>query len=170
MLTGKCYEELYDNFKWEIPNHYNIGIDVCDKWANDKNRLALIYVDAHGNDQNYSFWELKNLSNKLANTLRAKGIDRKDRVGILLPQCPETLISHIAIYKLGAVALQLLTPFGPDALEYRLYDSEAKAIITDKENLLKINEIRDHLPHLELIFIVACPPDFEFESSFRKHD
>lgn len=154
MLTGKSYRELYDNFKWQIPNHYNIGVDVCDKWANDKNRLALIYVDAHGNDQKYSFRELRNLSNKLANTLKAKGIDREDRVGILLSQCPETLISHLAIYKMGAVALQLLTLFGPDSLEYRLHDSEAKAIITDKENLLKINAIRDHLPHLELIIVV----------------
>ena len=86
----------------------------------DKRRLALIYIDPQGKEQKYTFRSLKNFSNQLANTLRAHGIERTDRVGILLSQRPETLISHIAVYKLGAVAVQLLTLFGPEAIEYRL--------------------------------------------------
>lgn len=153
MLKGRTYEEVYENFRWEIPEYYNVGVDVCDKWANEKHRLALIYIDKEGKDHKYSFWELKNLSNQLANALRAQGIERKDRVGILLPPCPETLLSHIAIYKLGAVAVPLLPLFGPEAVEYRLEDSEAKAVITDTENLPKILDIKDRLTNLELIMV-----------------
>ena len=41
---GKDYKELADQFKWYIPEFYNIGVDVCDKWADsDPNRLALIH-------------------------------------------------------------------------------------------------------------------------------
>ncbi len=98
MLTGKTYEEVYNNFEWEIPEYYNIGVDVCDKWAHEKDRLALIYVDPDGREQRYSFWELKNMSNQLANALKANGIEREDRVGILLSQRPETLISHVVKY------------------------------------------------------------------------
>ena len=108
MLRGKTYEEVRHNFKWEIPKYYNIGVDVCDKWADDKNRLALIYVNPHGMDREYTFRELTNISNRLANTLKAHGIKRMDRVGILLSQRPETLISHISVYKLHGHGTQLV--------------------------------------------------------------
>ena len=85
----------------------------------------------------------------MANALKAHGTQPGDRVGILLPQCPETLIAHIAVYKLGCIALPLLTLFGPMAIEYRLQDSAATAVITNSENLAKIVEIRDRLPELK---------------------
>lgn len=154
MLRGRTYEELCSNFKWEIPQYYNIGVDVCDKWSVDKTRLALIYIDPNGMEQKYTFRDLRDISNRLANALRANDIQRADRVGILLSQRPETLISHIAIYKLGAIAVQLLTLFGPDALEFRLQDSKAKAVITDNENLPKIFEIKAQLPNLKLVIVV----------------
>ena len=154
MLSGSTYDEVCRNFRWEIPAYYNIGVDVCDKWAGDRRRLALIYVDPRGETQKYTFRSLRDFSNQLANTLKAHGIERTDRVGVLLSQRPETLISHIAVYKLGAVAVQLLTLFGPEAIEYRLGDSQAKAVITDKENLSKIHEITERLPHLKLVMVV----------------
>jgi acetyl-CoA synthetase len=154
MLSGSTYDEVCRNFKWEIPEYYNIGVDVCDKWAGDRQRLALIYIDPQGKEQKYTFRSLRDISNRLANTLKANNIERTDRVGILLSQRPETLISHIAVYKLGAVAVQLLTLFGPDAIEYRLEDSQAKAVITDKENVSKIHEISERLPHLKLVMVV----------------
>ena len=154
MLRGATYEELCRNFKWEIPPYYNIGVDVCDKWADDKTRLALIYVDPCEREQKYTFRDLRDASNQLANALKANAIKSADRVGILLSQRPETLISHIAVYKLGAIAVQLLTLFGPDAVEFRLQDSRAKAVVTDKENLAKIFENKERLPRLKLIIVV----------------
>ncbi|MDI6755239.1 MAG: AMP-binding protein, partial [Thermodesulfobacteriota bacterium] len=114
------YQEVYKSFRWPIPEYYNIGVDICDKWAGERYRLALIYEDEEGKVEKFTFWDLKGLSNRLANALKAYGIERGDRVGILLPQCPETALSHIAIYKIGAIAIPLFTLFGPDALEYRL--------------------------------------------------
>jgi acetyl-CoA synthetase len=154
MLEGRTYEELRENFTWRIPPYYNIGVDVCDKWADDPHRLALIYVTPDQSEQRYTFRALKHYSNQLANALQAHGIRRLDRVGIFLPQCPETLICHIAVYKLGAIALPLLTLFGPMAIEFRLQDSEAAAVITNAENLPKLLEIRSRLPHLKLIMLI----------------
>jgi len=154
MLRGNNYEEIWTNFTWEIPEYYNIGVDVCDKWSDKKDRLALIYLDSEKKEHQYTYWQLKNLSNQLANALRAKGVKREDRVAILLPSCPETLLSHIAIYKLAAIAVPLLPLFGPQAIEYRLKDSESKAVITDTENLHKVLDIKDHLPNLEMIMVV----------------
>jgi len=150
---GETYDEVYRSFRWRIPEFYNIGVDICDKWAHQRYRLALIYEDAKGQVEKFTFWDLKKLSNKLANALRAFGIDRGDRVGILLPQCPETAISHIAVYKIGAIAIPLFTLFGTDALEYRLANSEAKGIITDGANLDKIVAIWGKLPRLKTVMV-----------------
>ena len=126
-------------------------MDICDKWARQPDRLALIYEDVSGRVERYTFADLKRLSNRLANGLKASGIGPGDRFGILLPQCPETAISHIAAYKIGAIAIPLFTLFGTDALEYRLSNSEAKGIVTDSANLPKIMEIRQNLPDLKVV-------------------
>jgi len=160
MLSKKGnYDEVYASFRWPIPEYYNIGVDVCDKWADERYRLALIYEDESGRTEKYTFWDIKRLSNRLANALQASGIARGDRVAILLPQCPETAIAHIAIYKLGAIAVPLFTLFGPDALEYRLVNSGARAIITDGANTEKVLQIRDHLPDLQLLFVTRGKPE-----------
>ncbi|MHB8828776.1 MAG: AMP-binding protein [Syntrophales bacterium] len=155
MLEGRTYDDLCRNFRWNIPETYNIGVDVCDKWADGPERLALIYVDPDEKERRYSFRDIKSLSNRLANVLKANGLEKGDRVGILLPQCPETLISHVAVYKLGGIALPLLTLFGQMAIEYRLRDSAARVLITNSENLAKIQEIRDGLKELKLVIVVG---------------
>lgn len=159
MLQKKStYNEVYEGFHWNIPEFYNIGIDVCDKWADERYRLALIYEDEGGRTEKFTFWDIKNLSNRLANALRANGVVRGDRIGILLPQCPETAIAHIAVYKLGAIAIPLFTLFGPDALEYRLMNSGTKAVVTDGTNIEKLLQIRDRLPELKIIFVTRGKP------------
>ncbi|MGQ9695855.1 MAG: hypothetical protein ACUVWV_14055 [Thermodesulfobacteriota bacterium] len=43
LIKKNTYEEVYKSFTWPIPKYYNIGVDICDKWAKDRYRLALIY-------------------------------------------------------------------------------------------------------------------------------
>ena len=150
---GKTYDEVYASFRWRVPRYLNIGVDVCDKWADERYRLALIYEDEGGRVEKYTFWDIRRLSNRLANVLKAYGIERGDRVGILLPQCPEAALSHVAVYKTGAIAIPLFTLFGPDALEYRLGNSEAKAVITDGANVEKVLAIREKLPLLKTLIV-----------------
>src|SRR3546814_720287 len=144
------YEELTARFRWQVPEHYNIGVDACDRWA-DTDRLALIHLDADGREARYSFRDLQRLSNRCANVLEAQGIEQGDRVAILLAQGVETAIAHLATYKLGAIAVPLFTLFGAEALEYRLANSGARIVITDQGGLAKLAEIRDRLPALENI-------------------
>lgn len=152
---GNTYQEVYSRFRWILPEYFNIAVEVCDRWARDQDRLALIYEDEKGKIFRYTFAALRNLSNQLANGLVHCGITRGDRVGILLPQCPETALAHLALYKIGAIAIPLFTLFGQDALEYRLNNAEARALITDPANLEKIRLIRDALPSLETILVTG---------------
>ena len=151
------YAETFDSFRWDIPERFNIGVACCDRHADGTAKPALIYEDSGNGIATLSFDDLKRASNRLANMLRGHGIGRAERVGILLPQRPETAMAHLAVYKLGAIALPLFIQFGPEALEHRLQHSGAAALITDAENLPKIEAIRDALPDLRMIFVVDGP-------------
>jgi acetyl-CoA synthetase len=147
------YTDLVRSFRWQLPEKYNIGVDVCDKWAQQEpNRLALIHIGQNGEPQEYSFGDLRRLSNQTANLLQARGVGKGDRVGILLPQAPETGYGHVAIYKLGAIAVPLFCLFEEEALAYRIADSGARAVITNSEGAAKLARIRHQLPQLHDIF------------------
>ena len=148
------YDALYSEFRWNIPERYNIGVDICDKWADGTEKPALIYETKDGEVRRYSFDALRSLSNRTANLIAAHGVRRGERVAILLPQQPETALAHIAAYKLGAIAVPLFILFGIDAIKYRLADSGARVVITDAGGAAKIAQMRDHLPQLETVFCV----------------
>jgi len=146
------YDALYRQFRWQLPATYNIGLDVCDRWAGvDPGRPAIIHLTPEGGYDEVSFGALRERSNRLAHALRAHGIARGDRVAILLPQTPEVAIIHIAVYKLAAIALPLALLFGIDAIAYRLQNSGAKALITNAQGLAKLASIRSDLPDLRLV-------------------
>ena len=136
------WEATESNFHWEIPDVFNIAEAVCDRHAEDPAKVALIHENESGTVESWTFRQIQQYANRLANAMEALGICEGDRVGIVLPQSPETGIAHIAIYKIGAVALPLANLFGPEALKYRLQDSGAKAVITDRDNREKIQEIQ----------------------------
>jgi acetyl-CoA synthetase len=136
---ARDYDALYRSFRWQVPARYNIGADVCDRWAAaEPGRIAILDVRPDGAVAEVSYGALREASNRLANVLAGRGIARGDRIAILLPQGPTVAISHIAIYKLGAVALPLAMLFGVEAIAYRLKDSGARALITNAQGLAKL--------------------------------
>ncbi len=163
MLTrAPDYDTLYRSFRWDLPARYNIGVDCCDKWAaREPDRLALIHLKGDGTTDDYSFGRLKALTDRAANAFRALGVRRGDRVAILLPQAPETAITHLAAYKLGAIAVPLFTLFGAEALEFRLQNSGAALLVTNQEGAAKVAALADHLPDLRHVVTVdGGPRDF----------
>ncbi|WP_153771433.1 acyl-CoA synthetase [Labrenzia sp. CE80] len=149
------YETLLANFSWQIPENYNIAQSVSECWAaQDPDRLAIRHVRDDGPSENWSHRALSLAANRFANALKAKGVVRGDRVALLLPQAPQTAIAHLAIYKLGAIAVPLAALFGLEALKYRLSNSGAKVLITDLAGQAKVSEIRDDVPGLELVISV----------------
>ncbi|CAN7695856.1 acyl-CoA synthetase [Caballeronia sp. LjRoot31] len=152
--AADSYETLATTFTWKVPAHYNIGVDACDKWADGSGRLALIYETREGSETRFTFDNLKALSNQFANALARAGLKRGDRVGIFLPQSPETAIAHLAIYKAGYIAVPLFQLFGVDAIQYRLADSGAAALITDHAGFEKLEQVRETLPDLKNAYCV----------------
>ncbi|CAN7427372.1 AMP-binding protein [Rhizobium rhizogenes] len=143
------YEALYRDFRWEIPAKFNIGRAVCDDWAErEPERICLEHFSPNGHHLTLSYGELRDRSAAFANALTMLGVKRGDRVALLLPQSFETVVAHVAIYKMGAIALPLALLFGAEALEYRLKVSGASVIVTNRFGLERLRPIRGHLPEL----------------------
>jgi acetyl-CoA synthetase len=156
MLTETSdYKTLYGNFRWDIPARFNIATACCDRYADGSNRVALIYVDEDGKATRTSFDEMRELSSRFANVLKADGLSRGDRVAVFLSQSLELPIVHLAAFRSGLVSVPLFTLFGEDALEFRLANSGAKAIVTDETGWEKLSKIRDRLPYLQDIYVTS---------------
>ena len=110
------------NFAGRLPATYNIGVEVCDRWAAAEPGRHCADRCAARRALRRDQLRLRCATPRTGSPmrLRAHGIGRGDRVAILLPQAPEVAAIHIAIYKLAAVALPLAILFGVDALSYRL--------------------------------------------------
>jgi acetyl-CoA synthetase len=156
MLTEAAdYDTLYGNFRWDIPARFNIATACCDRHADGSGRIALIYVDEDGTAQRTSFDEICALSRRFANVLRADGLVRGDRVAVFLSQSLELPITHLAAFRSGLISVPLFTLFGEDALEFRLADCGAKAVVTDESGWEKLAKIRDRLPYLQDIYVTS---------------
>jgi len=130
-----AYEAMYQGFRWKIPAQLNIEALICSRWAREPGRVAIYYENDSGKKSVWTYRDLHLAANRLANALRELGVERGDRVAIVLPQRPITAVAHIALYRLGAIAMPLSILFGPDALAFRLADSEACGLIADASAL-----------------------------------
>ena len=147
------FEELCLSFKWNIPEFYNIASDTVDQDIY-QNRIALINFLQDGKIEEWSFVDIKRYANKLANVFDHFHLEANARVGIILGQCPETAIAHMACFKSGKISIPLFNLFGTDALHYRLLNSRASLVICDNIGLNKIFEIKDRLPDLKKIICI----------------
>src|SRR3712207_1248978 len=144
---GDSYESIRAAFRWRVPERYNMGVDCCDKWADGSGRPALLHLrESGGGLERITFDALKAHSNRLANTLRAHGVGRGDRVAVLLPQVPETAVAHIAAFKLGPGSVPLFPLFRGQALEFRPRDCSPAARGIGATGLCKTPRIRARTP------------------------
>jgi acetyl-CoA synthetase len=151
---GVPYEEAMRQFRWPKPERFNIGRAVCER--HPSHALAMIVENADGSVRHLTFGELLAASSRLANALKANGIEKGDRVGVFLSQGAELTVCHLAGYRMGAVVLPLFTLFGEDALEFRMANAEAKALITDMSQLPKVLAVRERLPHLKTVIVIGA--------------
>ncbi len=132
------YESLRRGFRWEVPERFNLGVACSD--TQPPERVALVAEDRTGLVRRVTFGELSGWSSRLAGGLSEMGVGRGDRVGLVLPQSLAAGLTHLALWKLGAISLPLAQLFGPDALRYRIEDSGTRLVLTTPANLAKVEE------------------------------
>jgi acetyl-CoA synthetase len=159
------YEEICAEHEWRVPERYNIAADVCDKHARDK--LAMVHERFDGERREIPWGELQDLSNQAANLLAERGVQRGDRVAVVLPPTPETAAIFFGTWKLGAILLSMSVLYGDDGIRHRLNDSEPKVLITDAANVTRFEGVRPFQTGDNLLVLDAeslAPHSAEFET------
>ena len=151
------YAALHAQFRWQVPQHFNIAEVCCARWARGRPKAVAIRSEHEdGRRSTHTWGELQRDANRLANALRRLGVQRGDRVAIVMPQRFETAVAHIAIYQLGAVAMPLSMLFGPDALGYRLNDSATRVAIVDESAIANVLAARPLCAGLSTLIAVGA--------------
>jgi acetyl-CoA synthetase len=137
------YEEACAAHSWEVPERYNIAADVCDRHPRDK--LAMIHEDPDGAVREVSWGELQDMSDRCARILRERGVQRGDRVAMLLPATPETAAAFFGAWKAGAILLSMSVLYGDDGISHRIGDSQPRVVVTDRANRSRVERLADVL-------------------------
>ena len=164
MREGASYAELRAGFRWELPADLNLGSAVADRHPADD--PAILVTDGRAVTRTVTFGELRDSAGRLANVLRGLGVGAGDRVALLLTQRPETPVAHVALAKLGAIAVPLSTLFGPEALEVRLRDADVRLVLGETEALERVRALGVDVPLIDVDrelddLLAAASPAFE---------
>jgi acetyl-CoA synthetase len=153
-----AYTLLHQGLHWQVPPHFNIAQVCCARWAQraaTAARVAISWAHEDGRSGTLSYAQLQAQADRLSHALQRLGVQRGDRVAIVMPQRPETAVAHMAIYQLGAVAMPLSMLFGPDALAYRLQDSAAVLALADESSIGNLLAARGECPALRTVLAVG---------------
>jgi acetyl-CoA synthetase len=148
---------MHAGFGWQVPERFNIAQVCCSRWAADAaDRIAIRAHGARPGEAVLTYRALQERADRLSRVLAGLGVGRGDRVGIVMPQRFETAIAYIAVFQMGAVAMPLSMLFGPDALEYRLQNSETGVVICDESSIANIAAVRANCPSLRTVIGVGA--------------
>jgi medium-chain acyl-CoA synthetase len=149
------YDADYAAFSLDVPETFNFGFDVVDKWAEDPQKLAMLWVDEDGTEARYTFADMKRQSNRFANVLKGLGLGKGDGVMIVLPRVPEWHMMLVGIMKIGAIPMPGTVLLTAKDYAYRINAADAKAVIVDAANASKVDEIRADCPTLQHCIVLG---------------
>ncbi len=162
-------------FAWEVPAHFYIAQACCGRWAQAPDADRRVAVIAHGlpaGQDRLTYAQLQQRANRLSNLLNILGVRRGDRVAIVMPQRFETAVAYMAVLQMGAVAMPLSMLFGPEALEYRLRDSDSVVALCDESSIAALAQVRPACPSLRTLVGVgaaALRADLDFDVGLQAH-
>jgi acetyl-CoA synthetase len=159
------YQTHCERWRWNTPSVFNIGDAVCTRHALEptmRDRVALFWENDRGERTTLTYGELDARALALTHSLVRLGVREGEKVAVALPQRVETAVAHVAIYRLGAVAVPLTVLFGPDALEYRINNAEVVVLIGDDVSLANVNAIREKTPGLRATIGIGALGDHNF--------
>ena len=173
--TRDNHAALHAGFAWEVPARFNMAQACCGRWAQAADADRRVAVIAHGQppgQATLTYAQLQQRANRLSNLLHVLGVRRGDRVAIVMPQRFETAVAYMAILQMGAVAMPLSMLFGPEALEYRLRDSDTVVALCDESSIAALTQVRTACPSLRTVLGVgaaALRADLDFDVGLQGH-
>ena len=156
-LFPPAYLELHRSIRWQVPANFNMAEVCCGRWARGphRDRVAVTEYAQEGRTRTHTYRQLQKAANQLTQVLRGRGVARGDRVAIVMPQGFATAVAYMAVLQMGAVAMPLSMLFGPDALAFRLHDSEAVVALCDPSALTNLELVKSQAPQLRAVLSVT---------------
>jgi acyl-coenzyme A synthetase/AMP-(fatty) acid ligase len=148
------YEAERRNFRLEVPEYFNFVSDVIGKWASDPHKLAMLWVGQHGEERQLTFAHFADYSSRAANAFAQLGIQKGDRVLVMLPRVPEWWESVLGLMRIGAVPIPCTTLLTSKDIQFRAEVAEAAAFITDGEGAVKFDQVRATCPSVKHAILV----------------
>ncbi len=170
-VTNLYRDVAGDRYRIGMPLNANIAADTIGRFAKGdrSDHLALIHENLDGSIEKYTYAELDDLASRFAVYLVTLGVERGDPVAIHTAQSPQTAIAHMAVYKIGAIALTLSHLYRPDAIAHVLNDSKAKVIITNSDYWAALRDRLDQVRTLRhrIVFGKSKPGEISFSDCLK---
>ncbi|WP_300553996.1 AMP-binding protein [Limnohabitans sp. Rim8] len=158
-VTLDRYAVIHQGFGWKVPRRFNMAQACCGQWAAQAATSRRVAIQEHvagqGLGQSWTFGQLQNAANRLSHVLHSQGVQRGDRVAIVMPQRFETAVAYMAVLQMGAVAMPLSMLFGPEALSFRINDSQARVAVCDESTVQALQQARPDCPGLQTLIGVG---------------
>ncbi|HEY1387748.1 MAG TPA: acyl--CoA ligase [Ktedonobacterales bacterium] len=151
------YDEERRNFRWQVADDYNFAIDTIGHWAEDSDKLAMLWIGQDGREERYTFAAFDEQSSRVAHALKTLGIQKGERVLLMLPRVPEWWEVMLGLMKLGAIGIPCTTLLTPKDIQYRAEIAEAVALITDQAGAAKLAQVREQCPTIRTVMVVDEP-------------
>jgi acetyl-CoA synthetase/medium-chain acyl-CoA synthetase len=152
------YEETRRSFRLDVPERFNFARDVVDRWAQERNRVAMVWAGQTGR-RTITYREFSWNSQRAANLFQQHGVSRGDRVMIVASRVPEWWESILGLARIGAIVSPGTTQLTSRDMAHRLELSGATAAIVDVENAAKLLAVRDSSSDLKTVFVVGGDVD-----------
>ena len=153
------YSAIHRGFGWKVPQRFNMAQACCGQWAAQpataKRQAIREHVAGQGLGRSWTFGQLQRDANRLSHVLRAQGVRRGERVAIVMPQRYETAVAYMAVLQMGAVAMPLSMLFGPEALSFRINDSQTRVAVCDESTVQALQQARPDCPGLRTLIGVG---------------
>ncbi len=149
------YQQARRDFTWQVADDYNFAMDTIGQWAEDPERLAMLWIGQDGAEERYTFAHFDEQSSRAAHTFERLGVRKGDRVLLMLPRVVEWWETMLGLMKLGAVGIPCTTLLTPKDIAYRAEVAEAVAFVSDVSGIEKFAQVRDACPTVKVVVAVG---------------
>lgn len=156
--SGISYETFRQEFRWDVPDRYNIATSSLNHPDDRQTGIALHHVDEDGDHHEFSYEALDRASDALAAGLAEQGVVKGSHAAVCFPQSPELLVVHLAVCKLGAVVVPLSMLLGRDSIAHTLTHGDVDILIVDEERYGSVDADSGPFEPVEDVFPIALNP------------
>ena len=145
------YEDFKENYKVNVPEHFNFGFDIVDAWAKEEpDKMALVWCDDHDEEKRFTFSDISRLSNQAANFFAGLGIKKGMVVLLILRRRWEYWVCATALHKLGAVLIPGSLQLTKKDIAYRANAAKISAIVCVDDPFV-IEQVEEAEPETETL-------------------